>query len=157
MESHREKLKAQYPTIEEFKKGFVISEELYNQLMEYAKEEGVKDEIELNLSARITGFAKDKKSEIDSLYAKIDDINKDNQLEKMLADYIKESYNETLRLRNPEKAPVFIKEALTFEIARNLYTFGEAYQIYLINDETFQQAVKFMQDEKMFKQFKVAY
>ena len=157
MDNHREELKAQYPTIEEFKKGFQITEELYNQLMEYAHNEGVKDEAEFNLSARIANFAKDKKSEIDSLFTKMGDVDKDSQLEKMLAEYIKDSYNETLRLRNPEKAPGFIKEALTFEIARNLYSFGEAYQIYLINDETFQQAVKLIQDEKIFKQFKVAY
>ena len=157
MDAHREELKNRYPTIEDYKNNFEVSDELYGQLMAYARKEGVKDTLPLNFSSRLSGFVKDKKKEIDSLYTTMDDITKNDDFEKMMIQYIQDSYNEALRSRNEEKSPIFIKEYLKFEIARNMFTFGEAYQVFLISDETFQQAIGLIQDDKTFKKFKVAY
>ena len=53
------------------------------------------------------------------------------------------------------KAPEYIKEYLKFEIARTLYSYGEAYQVFLTSDDTFLKAVDIMKDNKIFKKFKV--
>ena len=74
---------------------------------------------------------------------------------KMLAEYIQKQQAESLRLKNLSKAPEYIKEYLKFEIARTLYSYGEAYQVFLTSDDTFQKAVNIMKDNKIFKKFKV--
>ncbi|MDL2309259.1 S41 family peptidase [Bacteroidales bacterium OttesenSCG-928-C03] len=155
MAENREEYLKRYQTIEDFKKNFEVSDQLYAQLMEKAKQEGVKDTLPLSLSSRLSSFVKDKKTEIDSLYAKPEDFNNLTELETMMKKFVLESYNESVKLRNMAKAPEFIKEYLKFEMARNLYNYGEAYQIFLLNDDTFQQAVALMQDDTAFKKFKV--
>lgn len=155
MTDHREEYLKKYPTIEEFKKEFEVSEKLYAELMERAKIEGVKDTLPLSLSYRLTAFVKEKKAEIDSLYAKPEEFNNTEELEKMMKEFVLASYDESVKLRNADKAPEFIKEYLKFEFARNLYSFGEAYQIFLLTDETFQQALELIEDNSLFRKFKV--
>lgn len=157
MDAHRNDLRNRYPTIDSYKNNFIISDELYDQFMAFARKEGVEETLPLNLSSRLTNFVKEKKNVIDSLYTTLEDIENTEAFDDMLKAYIKESYNESVRLRNENKAPEFIKEYLKFEIARNLFTFGEAYEIFLLNDDTFQQAVSLIQDDKTFKKFKVSY
>lgn len=157
MESNRQKFLAEYPTIEDFKNNFEVSDELYEQLMDYAKKEGVKDTVPLNLSSRISAFAKDKKAEIDSLYTNYDDVAYNEAFEKMLFDYIQETYNTAVKNRNMDRAPEFIKEYLKFDIARNMFNYGEAYQIFLMSDDVFLQAVELIEDNKVFKKFKVSH
>ena len=156
MDIHKADFLKKYPTIEDFKNNFIVSDELYKELMDYAKKEGVKDTVPLNLSSRLSSFTKDKKEAIDSLYKNIGDIEKMKELETMILNYVKESYSKSVSLRNEEKAPIFIKEFLKFEIARNMFTHGEAYQIFLMSDDTFLQAVNLMQDAKAFKKFNVS-
>jgi len=155
MDIHKEDLKKKYPAIEDFKNNFLVSDEFYNELMNYAKKEGVKDTVPLLLSNRLSAFVKDKKDEIDSLYKNIGDIEKMKELETMISNYVKDSYNKSINARNEEKAPDFIKEFLKFEIARNMFSYGEAYQIFLMNDDAFLQASRLMQDNKAFKKFNV--
>ncbi|MDR2980343.1 MAG: PDZ domain-containing protein [Bacteroidales bacterium] len=155
MGEYRDEYLKKYPTIEDFKKDFDISKKLYDQLMDRAKQEGVKDTLPLGLSFRLISFVKNKTAEIDSIYAKPDDFNKLEQLEKMMTQFVVDSYNESVKLRNEDKAPEYIKEYLKFELARNLYSYGEAYQVFLINDDTFQQALSLIQDDATFKKFKV--
>lgn len=157
MEANRERYKALYPTIEDFKRDFEVSDELYNTFMNYARKEGVKDTVPLNLSSRLSGFIKSKKSEIDSLYSDITDLQDTRALDELLTAYVRESYNETVKLRNENRAPEFINEYLKFEFARNLFNFGDAYQVFLQSDDAFLQAVGLMQDDKTFKRFKVSH
>lgn len=157
MEANRERYKALYPTIEDFKRDFEVSDELYNTFMNYARKEGVKDTVPLNLSSRLSGFVKSKKSEIDSLYSDITDLQDTRALDDLLTAYVRESYNETVKLRNENRAPEFINEYLKFEFARNLFNFGDAYQVFLQSDDAFLQAVGLMQDDKTFKRFKVSH
>ncbi len=157
MEANRERYKALYPTIEDFKRDFEVSDELYNTFMNYARKEGVKDTVPLNLSSRLSGFVKSKKSEIDSLYSDITDLQDTRALDELLTAYVRESYNETVKLRNENRAPEFINEYLKFEFARNLFNFGDAYQVFLQSDDAFLQAVGLMQDDKTFKRFKVSH
>jgi len=155
MDTHKEDFLKRYPTIEEFKNNFFVSDELYKELMSYAKKEGVKDTVPLLLSSRLTIFVKDKKNEIDSLYKNIGDIERMKELETMIIDYVKDSYTQSVNSRNEEKAPVFIKEFLKFEFARNMFSYGEAYQIFLMSDDGFLQAFRLIQDNKAFKKFNV--
>ena len=157
MEANRERYKALYPTIEDFKRDFEVSDELYNTFMNYARKEGVKDTVPLNLSSRLSVFVKSKKSEIDSLYSDITDLQDTRALDDLLTAYVRESYNETVKLRNENRAPEFINEYLKFEFARNLFNFGDAYQVFLQSDDAFLQAVGLMQDDKTFKRFKVSH
>lgn len=153
METNREAMKAKYPTFEDYKQNFVIDDKLYNDFIQYAKKEGVTDSVKFVFSAYLQGFVKENKGKLDSMYSK----NFDNKAEfdKMLAEYIQKQQAESLRLKNLSKAPEYIKEYLKFEIARTLFSYGEAYQVFLTSDDTFLKAVNIMNDKKIFKKFKV--
>ncbi len=157
MDSYRKELLSKYPTISDFKNNFQISDEMYSQLMDYAKKEGVNDSVPFNFTSRIGYFIKDEKNKLDSLYSNIEDLENCKEFEEMLMKYMKDSYSESLKLRNLDKAPIYIKEYLKFEIARNMFSFGEAYQIFLLSDDTFLQAIQLIQDDKTFKKFKVTH
>lgn len=156
MSSHRDELKAKYPTIQDFRANFTIDDAMYQDLLSYAKNQGITDTTSFLFSQRMEIFVKNKKEELDSLYRSLSDLQQMDKLDTMIQNFITESYNESVKLKNMDKAPEFIKEYLSFEIARNLYSYGDAYQIILMNDETFQQACKTMHDNKMFKRLKIS-
>src|SRR5574344_96915 len=156
MSSHRDELKAKYPTIQDFRANFTIDDAMYQDLLSYAKNQGITDTTSFLFSQRMEIFVKNKKEELDSLYRSLSDLQQMDKLDTMIQNFITESYNESVKLKNIDKAPEFIKEYLSFEIARNLYSYGDAYQIILMNDETFQQACKTMHDNKMFKRLKIS-
>jgi carboxyl-terminal processing protease len=156
MNSNREMLKAKYPTIQDFKKNFVVSDDLLKQVMDYAHKEGVEDSVPLYFSRRAEIFFNEKKELLDSLYKDPSSIQSMEQFNKMFADYMNQSYAESMQLRNLTKINDFIKEAIMFEFARNLFSYGEAYQFFLLSDETFLKAVQVMNDDKVFKKFKVS-
>lgn len=155
MESHRNEMKAKYPDFEAYKNNFEISDELYADFIKYAKKEGVSDSVKFVFSSYLQGFLKENKGKLDSLYHSSNDFEKQADFDKMLTEYISKQSAEALRLKNLNKAPEYIKEYLKFEIARTLFSYGEAYEVFLTSDDTFQQAVKIMNDNKIFKKFKV--
>lgn len=155
MESHRDEMKAKYPDFEAYKNNFEISDELYADFIKYAKKEGVTDSVKFVFSSYLQGFLKENKGKLDSLYHSSNDFEKQADFDKMLTEYISKQSAEALRLKNLNKAPEYIKEYLKFEIARTLFSYGEAYEVFLTSDDTFQQAVKIMNDNKIFKKFKV--
>lgn len=156
MNTNRETLKKQYPTIEDFKNNFTVSDELLAQVLEYAHKEGVKDTVPLYFSKRAELFLQKNSAELDSIYNDINTIASLEEFQKMFTDFMNTSYAESMKMRNLTKVSEFIKEAIMFEFARNLFTFGDAYQIYLVNDETFLNAIQVMNDDKIFKKFKVS-
>lgn len=155
MESHRDEMKAKYPDFEAYKNNFEISDELYADFIKYAKKEGVSDSVKFVFSSYLQGFLKENKGKLDSLYHSSNDFEKQADFDKMLTEYISKQSAEALRLKNLNKAPEYIKEYLKFEIARTLFSYGEAYEVFLTSDDTFLQAVKIMNDNKIFKKFKV--
>ena len=157
LSDNREKLKAQYPTFEEFKKKFSISNKMYNDLVEYAKKEGVVDSAKLYFAANLEKFAKEKRAELDSIYASENDLRKMDILDKMISDYMKEAYKKSVEERNSDKAPNLIKTYMLFEIARNIYSYSDGYQYMLQEDRTFQEACKVINDVKVFRKYKVAH
>lgn len=148
-------MKAKYASMEDFKNNFVISNDLFQELMDYAHKEGVKDSVAFQLSKRMEGFVKDKATELDSLFHSLNDLKQNEQLQEILIKYVTESFNESLRLRNLSKANDFIKDALKYEMARNLFTYGEARQIFLTKDEGFLKALEVINNDKIFKKFNV--
>lgn len=156
MNTNREKFKAQYPTIEDFKNNFKVSDELLNKVMEYAHKEDVKDSIPLYFTKRAELFLEKNSAKLDSIYSNINSLDSLDAFEKLFTDFMNQSYAESMKMRNLNKVSEFIREAILFEFARNLYTYGDAYQIYLINDETFLKAIEVMNDDKIFKKFKVS-
>jgi carboxyl-terminal processing protease len=156
MNTHREILKAKYPTIEEFKTNFKVSDELLNEVVEYAHKEGVKDSVPLYFSRRAEFFFEKNKDKLDSIYNDVNSLASLEEFQKMFSEFMTNSYSESMKMRNLSKVSEFIKEAIMFEFARNLFTFGDAYQIYLLNDETFLKAVQVMNDDKIFRKFKVS-
>lgn len=156
MTTNRDFIKTQYPTIEDFKNNFKVSEELLQQVIEYAHKEGVKDSVPLYFSKRAELFFEKNGIKLDSIYTDVHSMTSLEEFQKMFSEYMNNSYSESMKLRNLNKVSEFIKEAIMFEIARNIYTFGEAYQIYLMNDETFLKAVQVMNDDKIFRKFKVS-
>ncbi|PKP20485.1 MAG: peptidase S41 [Bacteroidetes bacterium HGW-Bacteroidetes-20] len=156
MNTNREKLKSQYPTIDDFKNSFKVSDELLNKVMEYAHKEDVKDSIPLYFTKRAELFLEKNSATLDSMYSNINSLDSLDAFKKMFTDFMNHSYAESMKMRNLNKVSEFIREAILFEFARNLYTYGDAYQIYLINDETFLKAIEVMNDDKIFKKFKVS-
>jgi len=157
MEKNRDMLKAKYATMEDFKKNFIISNDLFQELMDYAHKEGVKDTVPFLFSHRAQQFFKDKTNELDSLYNALDNMKLDEQFVEKLTKYVTDSFNESMRLRNVNKANDFIKDALKYEIARNLFTYGEARQIFLLKDEEFIKALEVINNDKIFRKFNVEY
>lgn len=156
MNSNREMLKAQYPTIEDFKTNFKVTDELLTQVMDYAHTEGVKDSVPLLFSRRAELFLKEKGTLLDSIYSDVHTLQSMEQFQKEFVTFMQNSYNESMNLRNLSKINEFIKEAIMFEFARNLFSYGDAYQIFLMSDETFLKAIQVMNDDKVFKKFKVS-
>jgi len=157
MEKNRENLKNKYATFDDFKNNFTISNELFQELMDYAHKEGIKDSVTLQFSKRMEGFIKDKGAVLDSIYISPNDLNDNAQLQEMLVKYVTDSFNESMRLRNLNKANDFIKDALKYEMARNLFTYGEARQIFLLKDVEFLKAMEVINNDKIFKKFNVDY
>lgn len=156
LSTHRDELKNKYPTFNDFKNKFKVNDELYNELIKYAGKEGVTDKTKLYFSTRLEEFVKEKKAELDSLYTNLNDLEKMDKLDEMLRTYVKDSYEKSVKDRNTDKAPNLIKNYLLFELARNLYSYGEAYQIILAEDVAFQQACKAIGNNKLFKRFKIS-
>jgi len=157
MEANREPMGVRYATMQDFKDNFEISEQLFQELMDHAHNEGIKDGVDFQFAKRFELFAKEKATLLDSLYKSLEDLSDHAQLQEMLREYITHSINESLRLRNVNKANEFIKNALRFEIARNLFSYGEAYQIFLMNDDGFLKALEVINNDKIFKKFNVDY
>ena len=157
MALHRNDLKEKFPTIEEFKSNFIVDEQMMSKIMEYSYKEGVKDSIDLNFSRMAEAFIADNRELLDSTYEHINDIHLLTDFQEKIVEYLQNAYSEGMKLRNLEHCGEFIKEAIMFEFARNLFSFGEAYQIYLLNDDGFNQAVQIINDAKIFKKFKIDY
>jgi carboxyl-terminal processing protease len=157
MEENRDRLVAKYETIEDFRNHFVVSDELFQELMDFAHKEGVKDTIAFQFSRRAEQFFKDKAKELDSLYKSPENLKESAQFQEMLLKYVTESFNESMRLRNLNKADEFIRDGLRYEIARNLFNYGEAYQIFLMRDDAFLKALEVINNDKIFKQFNVSH
>jgi hypothetical protein len=157
MEKNREILKTQYASMEDFKNNFKVSDALFQELMDYAHKEGVKDTIAFQFSLRAQQFFKEKATELDSLYNAPEDLKTTNQFNEMLTKYVIDSFHESMRLRNINKANNFIKDGLKYEIARNLFSYGDARQIFLMTDEEFVKALEVINNDKIFKKFNVDY
>jgi len=155
LEKNRQQLKSKYPTIDDFKNNFTITESLFQELMDYAHKEGVKDTVAFQFSLRAEHFFKEKAGELDSLYSSLEDLNKNEQFHKMMVEFVTQSYKESMRLRNLNKANELIKEALIFEISRNLFNYGDAYQIYLSKEEGFLKALEVINNDKIFKKLNI--
>ncbi len=155
--ANREALKQKYPTFDDFRKSFKINDKLYNELVEYAKKEGVVDSAKLYFSYKVESFAKTKRKELDSLYTTLDDLKKLDKFEKMMRDYITAEHKKDVEDRNADKAPKLIKNYMMFELARNLYSYSDAYRFILEEDNTYKQACKAIYDNKLFRRFKISY
>lgn len=157
MEKNRDNMKAKYATIEDFRDRFEISDELLQELIEFAHKEGIKDTVSLQFSQRAERFFKDKAAALDSIYKSIEDLKNNNRIHEMIKDYVIASFNESMKYRNLGKAYDFIKDALKYEFARNLFSYGEARQIFLMKDEGFLKALEVISNDKIFKKFNVEY
>jgi carboxyl-terminal processing protease len=157
MEQNKEPLKTKYPTIEDFKNNFKITEEIWQELMEYSKKEGVHDSVPFQFSKRAERFVKEKAAKLDSLYSSLEDLKNNEKLQEMLISFVTDSFNETMRLRNIDKANEFIAERITYEFARSLFGFNDSYQIHLMKDDGFLKAMEVIGNDKVFKKFNVEY
>jgi len=155
MEINKDRFKTQYASMEAFKSNFEVSDQLFQELMNHAHNEGIKDSIAFQFSKRAEQFVKEKAKELDSLYNSFEDLKNNQQLQEMITKFVTESYNESMRLRNINKANEFIKDMLKYEIARNIFNHGEARQIFLMTDDGFIKALEVINNDKIFKRFNV--
>ena len=157
METNKENYKAKYADMEDFKTHFEVSDELFNDLMNFAHKEGIKDTVPFLFSKRMELFLKDKNEQLDSLYNSLEDLKNNPQFMEMMVEFVTKSFNESMRGRNLSKADEFIKDALKYEIARNLFSYGDARQIFLMNDEGYLKALEVINNDKIFKKYNVDY
>ena len=115
------------------------------------------DSAKLYFAAHLEKFAKEKKAELDSIYTSESDLDKMDILNKMVSDYMKAAYKKNVEERNSDKAPNLIKTYMLFEIARNIYSYSDAYQFMLQEDKTYQEACKVINEVRVFKKYKVAH
>lgn len=157
METHRKDLLSRYTSIDVFKSDFIVDDDLINQVMEYAKNEGIKDSVPLLFSSRVEAFLKDANNakKLDSIYNNVDKLQDYEEFEVLMTKFISDSYADAMKYRNIGKIKEYLVEAIRFEFARNLYSYGEAYQIILLGDDCFQQTIEIMDNDKIFKNFKV--
>jgi carboxyl-terminal processing protease len=155
MEINKRSLKEKYVTMEDYRNNFEVSDKLVEELMEYARKEGVKDTVDFLFSKRMEWFLKEKSAKLDSLYNSLDDLKNGEPLQEMLTEFVTKSYKEAVRLKTMAKAQEIIKDALKYEIARNLFTYGEARQIFLVHDIGFIKAFEVISNDKIFKKFNV--
>jgi len=153
MENNKEQLLSKYPTMEDFKNNFEVSEQRFQALMDFGRKEGVTDTIPFQFSKRAEQFVKNKAAELDSLYRSLEELQNSTHFKEMLTEFVTQSFNESMRLRNLNRADDFIKDGLKFEIARNMFNYGEAYQIFLMTDEGFLKALEVINNDKIFKKF----
>jgi len=157
MENNRDSLLSQYPTMEVFKNNFEVSEQRFRALMDFGRKEGVTDTVPFQFSKRAELFLKNKAAELDSLYGSLEALQNSTHFKEMLTEFVTQSLNESMRLRNLNRADDFIKDGLKFEIARNMFNYGEAYQIFLMTDEGFLKALEVINNDKIFKKFGIEY
>ena len=157
MEKNRDRYKAEFPMMEDFKNQFEVSDILFQELMDYAHKEGVKDTVMFQFSKRAELFIKDKATQIDSLFTSLEDLENFTKFQEMFMEHITTSFNESMRLRNLNKANDLIKDWLKYEMARNLFSYGEARQIFLMTDDGFLKAMEVINNDKIFKRFNVEY
>lgn len=155
LSENRERMKQLYPTFKDFDANFSISEKMYSDLLTVAAKEGVVDSAKFLFAERLKLFVDEKKGVLDSLYASLGDLRKMDKLDEMIRDFVEDSYQKSVRDRNPEKAPELIKNYMRYEFARNLYSYGDAYQIILRQDRTFKEACDVMAHDKEFRKHKV--
>lgn len=156
MEKNRTTMKEKYPTINLYKNNFIIDDELYSDFIAFAKTKGVTDSLSFGFSKRVQNFVTKEKDKLDSLFQTTTDFQKEvEQFNNMLNEYLNESYVENMKQRNLSKAPEFIKEYLKFEMARTLFGFGQAYEIFLLSDDAFHQAYQVIRDNSFFEKYKV--
>ena len=154
MDQNREPLKEKYPSFENFKDNYVITDDFYKEFMQYAKKEGVSDSATFKFSNYANAFIKENSAKLDSLFSSTKDMDM-QMLDTMFTSYVAKTYAEAMRLRNEEHVGEYIREYLKYEIARSLYGFGDAYRIFLESDDTYQKALEVMHNKKIFKKFKV--
>ena len=58
--------------------------------------------------------------------------------------------------RNSDKAPRLVKTYMLFEIARNLYSYSDAYQYILQEDPTYKEACKVINENRVFRKYKIS-
>jgi carboxyl-terminal processing protease len=156
MEKHRDELKKEYPTFIDYKNNFNISDKMYDEFMTFVKGKGIADTVAFNFAKKVETFGRTEKKKLDSLFTTLETFErKKEQFEELLTDYLKTSYEEAIKLRNLSKVPEFTKEYLKFEIGRTLYSYGQAYEIFLLSDDTFLQAYKAIKDDSLFKKYNV--
>jgi carboxyl-terminal processing protease len=156
MEKHRDELKKKYPTFIDYKNNFNISDKMYDEFMTFVKGKGIADTVAFNFAKKVETFGRTEKKKLDSLFTTLETFErKKEQFEELLTDYLKTSYEEAIKLRNLSKVPEFTKEYLKFEIGRTLYSYGQAYEIFLLSDDTFLQAYKAIKDDSLFKKYNV--
>ena len=154
LETHRKQLKEQYPTYTDFQKKYQI-DTLYANFIEYAKEEGVENKPDIYFSNRLTDYIEKNKTKLDSVY---------NQMESLSSPYFATDFmdhlnRELAQLNDPalqENTAKHIKKQLRFALARSLYSFADAYKIWLEDDKALKTARELITDEKNFKKYRVS-
>ena len=152
----KENLLKQYPTFELFNENFKMDEKLQEEFFVYARGENVIDSSEFDFKAYLDGFISENKDTLNKLFPTLDNVEGENELQQMLATYIKEQMAKKKRAEESFDTNAHIERRLKTLIARNLYDANKSAKIWLSMDETYLRAVEVINDNKLFKKMKIS-
>jgi hypothetical protein len=147
-ETHREKLKKDYPTIESFVKNFTVDEAFMKDFVEFAAKEGVRKNDTANADI-IKTFNEFTTSKGIKKTATVDEA-----LMKSFMDY---ANKESIRKNDEDfsKSEKYIKNLLKARLAQYIWDFAAFWEVYNETDDVYNRALQVIQDKNKFKELKV--
>lgn len=158
LDNQRAELKKKYPTFEQFRYGYTVDKTVLDDFKAFATAEGIVDSLEFDFTSEMKNFLDLYKDSINTLYKSISSVNQaslDAHIGLMFTNHInkiKENYYKAQANFDTDK---YIAYQLRFFLARNLFDFTSGIQIWYEIDEIYNQAIKVISDEKLFKKMKV--
>jgi carboxyl-terminal processing protease len=163
MDKERQNLLKNYPTFEEFEKNFKIDGAFTDKFETFAEKAGVKrnrvriQSAESFLNKMVAEMKKDTTLSKSETYH--DYIGKALWTEEKMKDYLTKlaDAEDEIQQKSQASSNEYIMLQVKALLARNLYGMKYYFQTIRSIDEGYQRALKVVEDEKLFKQLKIAY
>lgn len=158
LDNKRAEMKAQYPSFLQFKNQFVVDKKTIDDFKAFAAKEGIYDSLDFDFTVEMKSFLETYKDSINGLYKTISSVNQESlnaHIGLMFANHINKLKEEYYKAQEGFDLDKYISYQLRFYFARNLYDFASGIQIWYEIDEIYNQALKVIADEKLFKRMKI--
>ncbi len=158
LDNKRAEMKTQYPTFAQFKNQFIVDKKTIDDFKAYAAKEGVYDSLDFDFTVEMKSFLELYKDSINNLYKTISSVNQESlntHIGLMFSNHINKLKEDYYKAQAGFDTDKYISYQLRFYFARNLFDFASGIQIWYEIDEIYNQALKVIADEKLFKKMKI--